>query len=348
MPVENLKLLIVGSFNPGALENFYVRGFKKQGLQPETFDITTAYYSALNRSVINKAINKIATGVFFSPINKRLIEFTNKKQYDIILVVKGLTLYPSTIEALKKQTKVICCYNPDHPFHFFSEGSGNGHIKNSITHYNIYFSYAKKIVASLKDDYKVQSFLIPFGYDDDVKPPTRPVVDCSGKIAFIGSYDAERAKILVQLDGDSLTIYGDAKWKTRTLNKPALRKSVIAKALYGDDYTSAISTADGVLNFLRPQNIEEDSHNMRTFEVPGYAGLLIANRTSEQTEFFEEDKEAIFFDSIDELRDKIKFINNNKTTTEKMKQSAYKRASSSGYSYYHRSVTMINEIKKFL
>jgi len=346
--MKDIRLLIIGSFNLGALETFYVAGFQKQGFSPDTFDITEDYYPVINRSVFNKILNKIHPEFFFSPINKKLLLFINNRQYDAIIVFKGLTLCASTIEALKKHSKIICCYNPDHPFTFYSEGSGNKHLRNSIKLYDIYFSYSKKIASALKEKFQISSFVIPFGFDSDTKPSEKANSNSLHKILFIGAYDKQRVNLLNQLPTNDLLIYGDSRWKTRTFNYPQIKKKSTGQSLFGQDYVDATASADAVLNFLRPQNLQEDSHNMRTFEVPGYAGLLIANRTTEQQEFFDENKEALFFDTTEELIDKIRFVQNSDTLKKKMKEAAYERASTSGYSYYHRSVAILNIIKIFL
>ena len=92
--------------------------------------------------------------------------------------------------------------------------------------------------------------------------------------------------------------------------------------IYNRQYTEAIQNAAGVINLLRRQNIEEESHNMRTFEVPGYGGLLIANRTEEQSSFFEEDKEAVFFNGVEELNEKLNFLGRNREFIERIKKAA--------------------------
>lgn len=92
----------------------------------------------------------------------------------------------------------------------------------------------------------------------------------------------------------------------------------------------------------------EQSHNMRTFEVPGYGGVLIADRTEEQSSFFEEGKEAVYFSSIDELRDKLHYLESSPGDVSSIKAAALKRAACSGYTYTDRSREMYEVFKKYL
>jgi len=345
-----MRILILGAFGNGALENFYVRGFQKLSLHIETFDIAKSYYEQLNKSLINKAVNKINAGYFFKSINERLLQFVKEKKYDVILIFKGLTLFAETIRQLKEFTNLICCYNPDHPFTFFAEGSGNKNIVNSIKHYDIYFSYAKNISRQLKQNWGVDSYAIPFGYDDsganDNSSPDANIY--RNKFLFIGAYDSERSQWLRELNMDELNIYGDTKWESRTKYSSYIAKAYQGKPLYDAEYKTANRNAAGIINLLRKQNIIEGSHNMRTFEVPGCGGVLIANRTEEQQSFFEENKEAIYFDSIDELKSRIYYLRANPDTVLSIKQAALKRSVSSAYSYCHRSLEMHGILKKYL
>jgi spore maturation protein CgeB len=49
-----------------------------------------------------------------------------------------------------------------------------------------------------------------------------------------------------------------------------------------------------------------DQHNSRTFQIAACGGaIMLAQRTDEHTWFFEEDKEALFFGDMPELKSKL-------------------------------------------
>jgi spore maturation protein CgeB len=51
-----------------------------------------------------------------------------------------------------------------------------------------------------------------------------------------------------------------------------------------------------------------DQHNSRTFQIAACGGaMMMAQRTDEHVELFCEDKEAVYFDSVAELRDKLAY-----------------------------------------
>jgi spore maturation protein CgeB len=339
---------MLGAFGPGSLENYYVKGLRNYCASIDVYDTTREYYDQLKASIIKKVVNKIAPSVLFANINKKVLSYIGQRKFDVIIIFKGLTLYPETVSSLKGHTRLLVNYNPDHPFRFFSEGSGNSNILNSIQQFDIYLTYAKKISDELKSQFKVQSDVLPFGFDDQGFNKNISSLDCNDRILFIGAYDKERSAFLSKLKIQSLDIYGDDKWHSRNMANTYLQGCYKNKSLYDDEYKNAINSAGGVINILRQQNIVEQSHNMRTFEVPGYGGLLLANRTEEQMAFFEDGKEALYFDSVDELKGHIDFILKEKKIAQKIKENAYNRAVESGYSYTARSKQLFNMLKRHL
>ncbi len=343
------EILVVGNFNTDSLESFYVQGFRKCGVTVHTYEIVNPLYEALNRQLINKFIFKVKPDLFYRDINHSLLRFLYKKHFDVILVGKGMELFPDTVAQLKSYCKILCNYNADHPFSFYLPGSGNRNVEKSIPFYDVHFSYSRSIVEQLKSKFKKQAYCIPFGFDATrsvTKQP--PSGEFSGKFLFIAAYDRHRARYLNRLQVDNFCIYGNTKWASRTQLQPSVRKAYRGRPLYKDEYITAIASAAGILNLLRQQNILEQSHNMRTFEVPGYGGLLLSQRTTEQTDYFEEDKEAVFFDTPDELEDKINFLDKNKYLVEKIKQAAYIRSVKDNYSYDERSRQLLNCLLPYL
>lgn len=345
-----MKLLILGVFNVGALENYYEAGFIKSGVNVTKFDITNPYNSLLPENLCNKLINRIKPSFFLKTINHELESFVKNKFFDAVLVFKGMSLFPETILKLKKHTKVICCYNPDHPFKFYSRGSGNKYVSSSIKNYDIYFSYSSKIVSSLIDKYHIPSYCIPFGYDSSLSD--KYGIGYNDKTVssflFFGAWDRNRALFLKNLQRNDLVIYGDDKWNTCTKQMPLVQKSFKQKKLYEIDLYNNIKSSTGVINILREQNIIEESHNMRTFEVPGYGGLLFSNYTDEQASFFEPGREAFYYSSKDELNDKMNFAQRNPEIMLKIKKNALSRSKKNNYSYDNRSIEMLNIIKSII
>ena len=94
------------------------------------------------------------------------------------------------------------------------------------------------------------------------------------------------------------------------------------------------------LNILRKQN--ENSHNMKTFEIPSMGGLMITNRSSEQNYFFPENKASLMYSNIDELKLKIRKINNSYKKFIKIRKKSYSIVKK--HSYTERAKYLLNKI----
>lgn len=328
------KILILGSFAKGALEHQYVRGLRQIGWNVSCVDIQSAVHEKRIKNIISKSLFKFSPQLFYQDINNRVLDFAKQLHPEIILVFKGMELFPETLVQLKPYTKLLCNYNPDHPFKFYSKGAGNSNVLDSIKHFDLYFSYSQSISDQLIKKFKTESYCIPFGFDETIKPTKRDTPNITNQFLFVGSWDNEREQNINALSDISLNIFGPKNWAGK-LNR--LRNIQYQDtSLFEQEYADACFNASGIINFLRPQNIVEQSHNMRTFEVPGYGGLIFSERTEEQMSFFEENKEAIYFDNIIELKDKISFYLNHKNAISTIKKNALKRSITSNYTYKNR------------
>ena len=329
MNAKRKSILIIGTFSKGALENQFVRGFENLGLQVHKFDIIMESLFFSN-NIFKKIRSKFYRPFFLQKKNSELMKYCSVLKPDIILIFKGMNIYPETVKTLKTYTQIICNYNPDHPFLFFSKGSGNSFVKDSIPYYDIYISYSSSITEKLKTIYNTNAYCIPFGYDETVKTFYTPEV--SDDFVFIGAWDKEREAFFNKLPKLPIKIFGPAWEKSKSFSYTYYQH----KSLLENEYYSTSFSALGSINLLRKQNIVEDSYNMRTFEVPGVGGLLISQRTEEQLKFFEENKEAIYFSDLDELIDKIRAIKKGLFNVDQIKKNALSRSLRSNYSYQCR------------
>lgn len=208
---------------------------------------------------------------------------------------------------------------------------------------------------------------MPLGYCDEMHRPlitNDPRWSCA--VGFLGGWEPRRERLLHAVTGAGidLKIWGgyweflrDGKWTPRRhiiLRQLAGKERFyfhcdvdLARAhqggeVYADDYARALTGSKIGLGFLR--KICPDQHTTRTFEIPACGSMLVADRTEEHQEFFEEGKEAEFFDSSEELVDKLRFYSKNGTARERVAEAGRLRSKESGYAYICRIGQALREL----
>jgi len=69
---------------------------------------------------------------------------------------------------------------------------------------------------------------------------------------------------------------------------------------------------------------------------------MLAERTEEHLEFFEEDKEAVYFSSIDELVDKLRYYLHHDNKRVQIAERGYKRVTLNKHTYKDRLQQILN------
>jgi spore maturation protein CgeB len=89
------------------------------------------------------------------------------------------------------------------------------------------------------------------------------------------------------------------------------------------------------------------SHNMRTFEVPGIGGILLAPDTEEHRLFFTHEKEVFLYTDVDDCVTQInKIIGLSKEKADNIRFEARKRSVQSGYSYKDRTLSVSQHLQQ--
>ena len=112
------SILIVGSFAKGAVENYFADGFSSLGQAVHKFEVAGKTLFPSN-NYIEKGISKILRPVSLYKKNEELLKFASNLRPDVILVFKGMEIFPDTLQQLREMGCALANYNPDSPFIFF-------------------------------------------------------------------------------------------------------------------------------------------------------------------------------------------------------------------------------------
>ena len=97
---------------------------------------------------------------------------------------------------------------------------------------------------------------------------------------------------------------------------------------------------ESYLAFLRKAN--RDLHTDRSIEIPACGGFLLAEYSDEHARLFEEDKEAVYFRSRDELVEKVKYYLIHEEERRDIVAAGLQRCRTSGYSHRDRVAFMLS------
>tara|TARA_Y200000002_G_scaffold366537_1_gene357605 strand:- start:22767 stop:23789 length:1023 start_codon:yes stop_codon:yes gene_type:complete len=339
-----VKLLIVGNDTQWAIERFYCNHLNSLGITTSIYDVNRYY--KLN-SYLFKIRFKFLDASIFKKLNKDLISFCKQTKFKFVWIFKGIEIFPKTLQTLKKLGIILINYNPDHPFIRYSPSHGGSNIPKSIPLYDIIFSYRTDLVKSIRSKFNVKTCLLPFGYEknniDFKETSSQKKIN---RVCFLGTADEKRSKKIkyIAKNGFKVDVYSETFYNKRLLRDKNIR---IFSDVYGQNFWNILYSYDIQLNFLRDHN--KNSHNMRTFEVPGVGGVLLTEYSNEQLEFFNQDKEIFTFKNDIELLDNLEKI---KSFTEYKKnivrESARNRSLKSKYSYFDRSKIVLNFLKDYV
>ena len=240
--------------------------------------------------------------------NKQIIELVNKNNYDIIWIDKGLTVYPETLCYIKKKlpnTKIIS-YSPDNMA--LRHNQSYQYLK-CLPYYDFVVTNKSYIIEDIKKMgaknviFVNNSFESSFHYPRDLN--SDDYIRLGADVGFVGTWEKERCESILYLvdHGIQVRVFGDKKWQKYKYYSPNL--IIESHGLFDEDYAKSFKAFKISLCFLRKMNF--DQQTTRTVEIPACGGFMIAERTMEHQAMFEEDKEAVFFSTNEELLEKCKY-----------------------------------------
>lgn len=264
-----------------------------------------------------------------SQINSPKTYEQKPKSYTLIWIDKAIFLTPQTTACLKSLTDKLVHFTPDPAFTFHKSHLFRASL--SIYDYAIttkayelnYFAHYLKAEQII---YATQ------GFDKTLHQALTPFEEKQEGLLFIGHHEKERAFILQKLLDEGIPVHiAGIKWENfvkRNKENPYLHYH--GKGIYGKDYVKSLSAhlfAWGAVSKWIPE-----LHTTRTFEIPACGTALITERNPETNSFFTED-EAIFYDTTEEMIEKIKHYTNHPGQLETLTQKGNQRVHTDGRDY---------------
>jgi hypothetical protein len=278
-------------------------------------------------------------------LSHKILEIVKSHHPDMLWLDKELTVPSDILRYAKKMhsSMIIVGYSPDD---MMNKCNRSRYWLKSLPFYDVYLTTKSYNMEELKQLGCKHTIFVPNAFDPKLHRPVDVPKDerrqLGGPVGFIGTAENDRAQSVTSLteNGIGVKVWGD-KWnKFKKITKGEFQ--VCGPSQYGEQYVKIICSFDINLSFLRKAN--RDLQTTRSMEIPACGGFMLAERTDEHLELFEEGKEAEFFGNNEELLDKIKYYLAHDKQREQIARAGREKCLKSGYSNQDRLKEALKEI----
>lgn len=290
-------------------------------------DKSGVYSNLIGNTILDKIMFKLKLPRDIKGLNLKLLtyDFNNT---NVLFIVKGITVKSSTLRFIKNKYPYlkILSWSLDDMYAWH----------NRSIYYTLGLKYYDLVITTKSYNVDELSMLgakrVLFLYQaySKTKHKSHPCDTYKYEVLFIGYFEEERYESMLYLakNGIKIVIYGSGWEKYQNSHKNLM---IHNNVLIAEEYAKAISCAKISLCFLR--KINRDLHTSRSIEIPACQGFMIAERTDEHKKLFKENKEAVYFDSNEELLEKVKYYLSNDKEREQITKAGYDKVLNGEYSY---------------
>ena len=333
-PGDRLRILCIGETWLGSDARAAFAALRRLGHATHVID--EAHFVPTEWSTFaGRAARKLLRGVMAAELRERSRQMMRLLKPDALFVFKGNYVVPEILHDARAMGIRSVNYYPDVSFH-----THGPELPRTLPHYDHVFTAKTFGIADMRaHGVSSISFLAP-GFDPEVHRPmalTGDDVERLGcDISFIGTWSPKKEGILAglkeALPQARIRIWGN-QWDKRTGR--ALDDSVMGTGITGDDYSRAICASSiclGLLSEAREGSSSGDLITARTFQIPACGAFMLHEHTSEVSEWFVEDTEAVYFRSGAELASKAAYYLSREAERRAIAEAGLRRSLESDYS----------------
>jgi spore maturation protein CgeB len=224
------------------------------------------------------------------------------KKFDLVYVDGGELIGPSLVLDLQRRFGPVINYNIDDPFSPRDGRRWRLYLR-AVPLYDLVVVVRNSNVSEAFSAGAREVLRVHMSADEVAHSPRRISEQDQRKwaseVLFAGTWMPERGPFMARLIdlGIPLSIYG-CRWQ-KAPEWSVLRSFWRGPGLYEDnEYARAIQCAKVNLGLLSKGN--RDLSTTRSFEIPCLGAVLCAERTSEHSQLYKENKEAVFWSDPEE------------------------------------------------
>jgi hypothetical protein len=276
------------------------------------------------------------------PVNREILRLLQGQVPDVLWLDKALNVAPTTLRNARAGGVRIIHYTPDD---CRIGPNVSSDMLTGLAECDLFVTSKINNVEWLKAR-GVRSVVWSYqGFDaDDHQPPPEDAYDptLSDRVVFVGAWEPARAATIASLLRSGLPVTVHSGWRQWSQLGRWPNFTFRYGDVFGVRYASAHASAAVSLGFLR--KAAQDKHTTRTFEIPACGGVMLAERTEEQTRVFREGVEAEFFSSDAECISKCRLLMADPARREAIRRAGRRRCLEDGYSWTDRCRSMLEAL----
>lgn len=308
------------------------------------------YLDEIDRSFGKRFARKMSySGNPFSKINsdkfnKKFYESIEKYAPDLLLILKAETIYPSTLEKIKRSMKkiVIVSWWVDDPIVWWKpDPSVQINTVRSLPLIDHFFIFDHYYIPKLERMGCKRAYYLPLACDPEIYKSlelTEKEKDFYGSdVSFVGTCFPEREKFFLDLIGMDikLKIWGGC-W-----SNPSFKKYIAGGSRPAEEVSKIYNASSIVINVHNHQSVY--SPNTKVFEINACGVFQCSDKLKDIENLFDVGKELSCYDSVENLKELVKYYLNNPEERKNIAQRGRERVLKE-HTYRHRMAELLKMV----
>lgn len=325
---QRRKIIYAGDLRPEGTAFFRFDTLRRLGQDVIPFD----QQPLLPKGRILSSLQfRYPVGPLVSKVNQELLKVVEVHRPDVVWFDKPTVFTTETIQAIKQSGAQAVCIVLDNPFGPRNDGCW-------LQFNKIYRLMDLHCLVRSVDVGRYGAWGLPFvkiqlSYEPtkDFPPPASwSDADRPRDVSFTGSPYDDRPEFLRTLAETYKlpVVIAGGHWH-KIPNAERYAKYITHPTITGAAYREMLWKSKINLAFVTKSNEEDVAH--KSFEITACAAFLLAERTPGHLASFDEDKEAVFFSSVEECADKCRFYLDHPEARQAIALRGRERAVKSGY-----------------
>jgi spore maturation protein CgeB len=335
------RILYVAAVAPSSTARFRFESLQRLDQEALPFDLQEFEPST---RVARMLQSRYPVGPIIASVNRALCKVAATFRPDMVWFDKPTVFTPETLHIIHRGGAQIVFYVQDAPFGPRNDGCWR-QFRRAYRMADLHCLLRQADIARYRA-WQLPWIETMFSFDPRLHIPPRSSfsdTDRERDVSYIGHPHERRPAFLLELARDHhLNVFINGNFWSRVFTREELQNFTLGDFLAGEHYRSGIWRSKINLSFVTEDNEDDIAH--KAVEIAACAGFLLALRTPGHQALFDEDREAVFFSSVEECADKARFYLTRPDLREAIAARGRDRAVRSGYDNDTQLARILNKL----